>query len=562
MSIFIQEVLGLLKRNQKKIILDKNKDWFEFGKLYQSSVLNTGASYNPKMDPFVIKWGDIVCQVTEDMTRTLPGQGNLGYIPVYTDPSGFCSWDTLKDSIITQNVLNNTINIAGALVVNDDVTISGCDLTSTCNTFNLLNQPTTINFGSGASSIFIGRADPTSTVTMTGTTQSVSCTSGALVVNGGVGIAKNLNVCGNLVVSGTAKLDGTTQDDTQNKVLVIDGNNIVRWRAASTIGGGGGTTTASNGLTMSSATNVILGGALGQNTTITSSGFSLTAANNTAVTAFAGQNLGSGNGIDGSSVSGVGGNFITSSGTGVQATGGSSGLAANFGNFNSSTNTVIPILRIARGTTGTPANGIGGSIELYNITSASVGKLSNELISKWTNVTDATRTSQFIITGVNSGVEENKLIISGDGALELPDYGAGTKTGDATYALGVSSSGKVVEIVTPKVFVAIISQTGIEQPSMTIIYDSFGGTVTWTWFYVEPGVYRLVASQPIFDITKTAYYIITEALNYPGGSAKPYVAMIKRFSNTQVYINTWDIGGSGGYNNNFLSGATLKIEFY
>ena len=58
MSIFIQEVLGLLKRNQKKITLDKSRDWFEFGKLYQTSVLNTGASYNPKMDPFVIKWGD------------------------------------------------------------------------------------------------------------------------------------------------------------------------------------------------------------------------------------------------------------------------------------------------------------------------------------------------------------------------------------------------------------------------------------------------------------------------------------------------------------------------
>ena len=83
MSIFIQEVLGLLNRNQKKVTLDKAKDWFEFGKLYQSSSLNNKSGYTPRIDPFVIKWGDFICQATEDMTRTLPGQGNLGYIPVY-----------------------------------------------------------------------------------------------------------------------------------------------------------------------------------------------------------------------------------------------------------------------------------------------------------------------------------------------------------------------------------------------------------------------------------------------------------------------------------------------
>jgi len=125
MSIFIQEVLGLLNRNQKKITLDKTKDWFEFGKLYQSSSLNNKSGYAPKMDPFVIKWGDFICQATEDLTRTLPGQGNLGYIPVYTDPSGTCNWDTLKDSIITQNSLNTIINIAGDLTVTGTSSLNG-----------------------------------------------------------------------------------------------------------------------------------------------------------------------------------------------------------------------------------------------------------------------------------------------------------------------------------------------------------------------------------------------------------------------------------------------------
>ena len=111
MSVYIQEVLGLLKRNKKKKKLDKMRDHFEFGKLYNTSNLNTGAAYNPKMEPFVVKWGDLVCEATEDLTRTQPGSGNLGFIPVYTTPEGSCSWDTLKDSIITQNAIGDTITI-------------------------------------------------------------------------------------------------------------------------------------------------------------------------------------------------------------------------------------------------------------------------------------------------------------------------------------------------------------------------------------------------------------------------------------------------------------------
>jgi len=122
MSVYIQEVLGLLKRNKKKTKLDKQRDHFEFGKLYHTSKLNTGASYNPTMEPFVVKWGDIVCQATEDLTRTQPGSGKVGKIPVYTDPEGFCSWDTLMDSIMSQNAIGDTISIAGDLYVDGTIT--------------------------------------------------------------------------------------------------------------------------------------------------------------------------------------------------------------------------------------------------------------------------------------------------------------------------------------------------------------------------------------------------------------------------------------------------------
>jgi len=251
MSIFIQEVLGLLKRNQKKITLDKVKDYFEFGKLYPSSSLNNKSSYTPRMDPFVIKWGDFICQATEDMTRTLPDQGNLGYIPVYTNPSGSCNWDTLKDSIVTQNELNDAINIAGSLQVLGDVQISGGDLTATTSTFNLLNTApvSIINFGSSTTNIEVGGTD--TVVGINGTAQSTSCTTGALVVDGGVGIAKSLYVCGNLNIDGASNLNGdvylgngladqitingTLLDNNgnsalANQVLVGQGGGIVLWQ--------------------------------------------------------------------------------------------------------------------------------------------------------------------------------------------------------------------------------------------------------------------------------------------------------------------------------------------
>ena len=143
MSVYIQEVLGLLKRNKKKRKLDKVKDHFEFGKLYRTSALNTGAAYNPKMEPFVVNFGDLVCEITEDLTRTQPGSGGLGFIPVYTTPEGSCAWDTLKDSIITQNAIGDTITINnGNLIVEGDLQVdqnANVDLQLTAGSANILD---------------------------------------------------------------------------------------------------------------------------------------------------------------------------------------------------------------------------------------------------------------------------------------------------------------------------------------------------------------------------------------------------------------------------------------
>jgi hypothetical protein len=126
MSVYTQEVLGLLKRNKKKRELDKIRDHFEFGKLYQNSSLNTGAAYNPRMEPFVIKWGDFKCATEEGMVRQDPTGTQERYITMWTDPvfQGDCQTATITKTIISQNAIGDTINIAGDTLIEGDLQVN------------------------------------------------------------------------------------------------------------------------------------------------------------------------------------------------------------------------------------------------------------------------------------------------------------------------------------------------------------------------------------------------------------------------------------------------------
>jgi hypothetical protein len=591
MSTFIQEVLGLLNRNQKKTTLDKTKDWFEFGKLYQTSSLNNKSGYTPKMDPFVIKWGDFICQATEDMTRTLPGQGNLGYIPVYTDPSGSCNWDTLKDSIITQNELNTIINVSGSLQVLADVQISGGDLTATTATFNLLNSApvSIINFGSTTTNIEVGGA--ATVVNINGTAESTNCTTGALVVDGGVGIAKNLNVCGELSVAGATflngnvslgnnisdivRLYGTLYDNAGNgplvnqvlvgqgggqafwqnddvtealtygsiwrgnssnlkeqlsigasgTVLISDGTTlnwtpapwITSFNVAGNIGTGllsitegntlsilggtgiststtatdtvtinhldygtagtytypssittnaqghitaitsgtaGGSVTANNGLTMSTATNVQLGGTLAQGTIIQTQTFDLKL-EGTGVIPILNVNQLSTNiataAIKGASAGGYAGYFeATGAALGaLYASHSGGGIAAKFERFGSNNTGIATILDLYNTcNTGPGAVGLGAGINFNIEDGSSVSVSAGSMAYAWTSVSGG-NTSRFIVTTNLAGTIANKLEVAGSGQLKLNNYGVNTFTGAPTYLLATTSTGNIIETAIP-----------------------------------------------------------------------------------------------------------------
>jgi hypothetical protein len=59
-----------------------------------------------------------------------------------------------------------------------------------------------------------------SDIVMTSTTSSTNCSTGTLIVSGGVGIAENLNVCGDVVLSGT--LSRSIRTETTSTTLGSD----------------------------------------------------------------------------------------------------------------------------------------------------------------------------------------------------------------------------------------------------------------------------------------------------------------------------------------------------
>ena len=121
------------------------------------------------------------------------------------------------------NVTNATGNfdVGGNLTVNTDTNVSGQTTTK-----NL--HVTGVSTLSGASYL----ADVTEfvssgIVTVSNTTDSTSSTTGALLVNGGVGVALSMHVGGNLSVGGTLTYEDVTNVDAIGIITAQSGVNIV-----------------------------------------------------------------------------------------------------------------------------------------------------------------------------------------------------------------------------------------------------------------------------------------------------------------------------------------------
>ena len=147
--------------------------------------------------------------LTTGSTFTIAGTANE-ITTVVTDQGA----SPTGDSTVTIGLPDN-VTVAGTLAVN------GASISTDEATFSLINATaTTINFGGAGTAIAIGAATGTTTINnglevtgianLNNTTTSTTTGTGALVVDGGVGIAENLNVGGNAVITGNLTVSGTT----------------------------------------------------------------------------------------------------------------------------------------------------------------------------------------------------------------------------------------------------------------------------------------------------------------------------------------------------------------
>lgn len=223
----------------------------------------------------------------------------------------------------------------------------------------------------------------------------------------------------------------TTMDNLIANILNVDGVTITGDGSSGSplVGSGISGITADNGLTASTATNVRLGqdvGAMGNPAALLSDREIPTGTHFIYI-----------NGGDASpnitlivSTTGPSAWFTSSSKGAVLATAQTNGFnvyeaqASNgaipyYGSFDDgNSNTVNTGIKLFRNYSAAGANGIGASVDIYVKTSASQ-ELSNQFISKWTDAADATRTSQFIITGVLSASTVDLMKLNGDGSWQI-----------------------------------------------------------------------------------------------------------------------------------------------
>lgn len=326
---------------------------------------------------------------------------------------------------------------------------------------------------------------------------------------------------------------------------------------------------AANGLSVS-ATDVVLGGTLDNDTTISLGTRDINFSGTTGNLTF----------------SGTSGNVIVSStiGTALDATGTTNALSVE-GTSNAisalATNDVAAFLRVDRATnnsvarnlvlsttvtgSGVGANGLGSSIEFVAEGSASSFPFTTSSIESV--VTNAASQRGKLNFNVKAGSLVNTFTLNPDASVTLPFYGDGSYTGTATRSLSVDVDGNVIETApAPKVYLALVTQSGTADPTVTVILNTTGETVTWD--YVGVGSYNAVITNSIFASDKTA---VTASLG--GYAPSPYDGVLvgvggQRLSSTVVQILSFGAPNRAGaqddiaLSNGILYNATVRIEIY
>lgn len=262
------------------------------------------------------------------------------------------------------------------------------------------------------------------------------------------------------VLTDTGVTVGTYGDSTHVPVITVDSQGrITSITTVAISGGGGGTYTVDNGLTENPANNFQWGGPLVQNTDITNSGYYL--------------------------------RFTQSLGKALELySNDAEALLAQ--RANTSRNTVDTIIRAVRKSTTNPLgiwtqSGFGASFDFDLMMSNGTTVTAGQIISKWDSPISPNERSYLQFALRKAGVLGVKMGIYDTGAINLTDYGSGTFTDTLAYALGVNSTGDLIEYI-PSTILTTDSITGDGTTGNEVKLVNDQATPAY------PGVYGIDAS--------------------------------------------------------------------
>lgn len=174
--------------------------------------------------------------------------------------------------------------------------------------------------------------------------------------------------------------------------------------------------------------------------------------------------------------------------------------ALAFGYSDAGTNTAVANLVMNRNTSGVAAAGLGATFDWQIDSTTTINRLAVRLISTWLDATDATRTGQFAIQTVISGVVSNQMII-GDGGTTIPtskflniQAGANQRAGNLTLVGGTKDVANTT--VTANTLVFLTKKTD-------------GGTISSDVTYtLSAGVGFTVTSANGLDTSTFSYFLV------------------------------------------------------
>jgi len=290
--------------------------------------------------------------------------------------------------------------------------------------------------------------------------------------------------------NGLIYVDSLTQGASMTGRMVMVrnvANNVWEEIAASSIiSGGGGLTaiTANNGLSVSTSSNTQLGGsALVQNSSITTSAFNLSIASSNASYTFESTNSSTGHALSGSNTStGAGVSAYSAGGFGVLSSSAAS-YAGNFQTETATTNAIINTLLIDARTSGTPATNLGTGILFQGETSTTAGTTIGQIAYRWSTVTHASRTSEFVVSAVNAASTREMMVMNGVGYTTFTGqyYSAMyTLTDAATIALDWNNGNcQMVTLAGSRTFTFANPKAGARYMIELIQGGSGSYTITW-----------------------------------------------------------------------------------